>query len=209
MSRGTLSTIAHPYLLPTPDCITDGEREQGIAAAVTEAAAHPRRGRAASARDGSQRRHGRLRPQRQHGGAARLQPSSGREGQGPGNERSPAGGSGRRAGWSSLPATSGGQSPRGRGGDEQIHLTTTTLRIWLSPWRLRVGAWLCPAATTAAPDEAMAICLHTTKMRWLQPGEAATMNARGGDPDMLLDDDDGGGRINRIRRLNRGALEGR
>ena len=66
---------------------------------------------------------------------------------------------------------------------------------------MAAGIWALPgpAATTAAPDEAMAICLHTTKMRWLQPGEAATMNARGGDPDMLLDDDDGGGRINRIR----------
>jgi len=99
---------------------------------------------------------------------------------------------------------SGGQSPRGRGGDEQIHLTTATLQIWPSLWRLRVRAWLCPAAATAAPDEAMTICLHATKMRWLQPGETATMNARG-DPDMLLDDDDGGRRINRIRRLNRGA----
>jgi len=54
-------------------------------------------------------------------------------------------------------------------------------------------AWLCPAATRAAPDKAMAICLHTTKMRWLQPGEAAMMNARGGDLNMLLDDDDSAG----------------
>ena len=56
-------------------------------------------------------------------------------------------------------------------------------------------AWLCPAATTAAPDEAMAICLHATKMRWLQYGEAAMMNARGGDLNMLLDDDSAGGSI--------------
>jgi hypothetical protein len=40
----------------------------------------------------------------------------------------------------------------------------------------------------------MTICLHAAKMRWLQPGEAATMNTQGGDPDMLLDDNDGGRR---------------
>jgi len=53
----------------------------------------------------------------------------------------------------------------------------------------------------------MTICLHATKMRWLQPGEAAMMNARGGDLDMLLDDDDSGRWINWIRHLNRGAAQ--